>query len=79
MLWELIRPIGKVTMAGVAIGAGVAIAATTSMRALLYGVTPIDLPTFVVVPLSIVLIAAASVLAAAWPIVRTDPAVTLRQ
>jgi hypothetical protein len=78
VLWELTRPIARLTMVGIIGGAAVAIAAASWMRALLHGIAPIDPPTFLLVPLSIVLIAAAAVLAAAWPILRTDPVRALR-
>jgi ABC-type antimicrobial peptide transport system permease subunit len=78
VLLELTRPIARLTMVGVIGGAAVAIAAASSMRALLHGVAPIDPPTFLLVPLSIVLVAAAAVLAAAWPILRTDAVSALR-
>ncbi|HSE96713.1 MAG TPA: ABC transporter permease, partial [Blastocatellia bacterium] len=67
------------TLAGLAIGIGAALAITRVMSSLLYGVSPTDLATFVIIPVAL---AAVSLLASYIPArraTRVDPMVALRR
>jgi ABC-type antimicrobial peptide transport system permease subunit len=76
--WLIVGQGLRLVTAGLVLGIGAALFALRGMRALLYGVSPGDPPTFIVVP-ALLLVAAT---AAAWiPAVRAgraDPALTLR-
>ncbi len=63
------------------IGAGLLAAATLSryLTTLLYGVTPLDLPTFLLVPTCLALVALASSLLPARRATQVDPMLALRQ
>ena len=63
---------------GVLAGVAIAVAATRALETMLFGVTRLDLPTFIV---ALLLIASAAALAAAAPIrraVRVDPRIVLQ-
>jgi len=78
VLLELMRPVGRLVLFGLAIGAAAAVGVTTSIRSLLYGVSPLDPLTFVAMPTLIAVVAASAAFAAARPILRADPATVLR-
>jgi ABC-type antimicrobial peptide transport system permease subunit len=68
----------RTVVIGIAIGGGAAVAGARLLRSLVYGVSPIDPITFIVVPL---VVAAVAVLAAAIPArraSRVDPVTVLR-
>jgi predicted permease len=76
--WMFVRSALALTGIGVAIGLGAAAAVSELMRTLLFGVSPLDLRTFIVVPL---VLAAAAALAGYLPARRAaqlDPMVALR-
>jgi predicted permease len=66
------------TMIGVAVGIGGALALTRLLQASLYGVKATDPVTFYAVPGLILLVSAAACLGPAWKATRIDPAVALR-
>lgn len=78
VMWELMRPIGRLLLLGLAGGIAVAIGVTASIRSLLYGISPLDPLTFVTMPALIAMAAALAAFVAARPILRADPAATLR-
>jgi putative ABC transport system permease protein len=77
-LWTVTRPAAGALAWGGAIGLVSAIAAARSMRALLHGVGPTDLPTLAAVPLVLGAVSAAAAGAAVLRVLRADPAATLR-
>lgn len=77
--WMIVRNGLRLVALGLGAGVVVALFATRAMRALLFGVTPGDPPTFVAVPM---LLLAAATLAAWIPAVRAsraDPMASLRE
>jgi putative ABC transport system permease protein len=68
----------KLAGVGVIVGLAVAIPLTRLLRALLFGVTPIDPPTFLVVGVAVVLVAAIACYLPARRALRVDPAEALR-
>jgi ABC-type antimicrobial peptide transport system permease subunit len=76
--WMFVRSAMVLTLAGIAIGLGAALALTQGMRALLFGISPLDPLTYLAVPL---VLGIASALASYLPARRAatvDPAVALR-
>jgi putative ABC transport system permease protein len=69
------------TLAGVGLAVGLAgsIGLTRLIRTLLFGVTPTDPATLVLVTVAIALVAAAACLVPAWRATRVDPLVVLRE
>ena len=65
-------------LAGIVLGAGVALAAGKLMTSLLFGVSPTDLRTLVAVPAALTLVAVLACLAPAFRAARLDPAQILR-
>ena len=74
----VIREGTLLTGLGVAIGLAGAIAVTRGLRALLYGVTPLDGLTFAGVVGLIAMVAIVAVGIPAWRAARVDPTVALR-
>jgi predicted permease len=66
------------TLAGIVIGAGTAIAATRAMVSLMFGVSRLDPVTYVVVVILLVGVALLACWIPAWRAARVDPAITLR-
>jgi predicted permease len=66
------------TVAGLAIGLGAALGVTRLMASLLFGVTPLDLISFVAAPLALLGVAAAACLIPARRAAAVDPAEALR-
>lgn len=66
------------TAVGVAIGIGGALGLTRLLNSSLYGVKATDPVTFYIVPLLILVVAAAACLVPGWKATRIDPAVALR-
>ncbi|HSM04047.1 MAG TPA: ABC transporter permease [Longimicrobiales bacterium] len=64
---------------GIAVGAGAALALTRLMSSLLYGVNPVDLPTFTAVGATLAAVAALASWLPARRAAAVDPAVTLRE
>jgi ABC-type antimicrobial peptide transport system permease subunit len=63
---------------GLLLGLAGALAVTRSLEALLFGVTPLDLTTFVAVPLGFAAVAALASYVPARRALRVDPAIALR-
>src|SRR5713226_9682885 len=68
----------KLTLTGVTIGIGAAVLVTRLMRGLLFGVSPIDPPTFVGVAILLTLIALTACYLPARRATKVDPMVALR-
>ena len=68
----------KLVVVGVALGALGAFAMTRVIRSLLFGVTPTDTITFIVVSLTLILIALIACTAPARRATRVDPLIALR-
>lgn len=66
------------TLAGIVIGAGTAIAATRAMVSLMFGVSRLDPVTYIVVVILLVGVALLACWIPAWRAARVDPAITLR-
>jgi len=63
---------------GIAVGLAVALAATRAMSAILYGVSPIDPPTYVIVSMGLGAVAVLAMYLPARRASRVDPIVALR-
>jgi ABC-type antimicrobial peptide transport system permease subunit len=81
--WDIVRTIlgysARLTGMGLAAGIAIAIAGTRMLSALLYGVSPLDPSTFLVV---LFLLAAVALLASLAPTLRAavvDPVIALRE
>ena len=68
----------KPTLLGLAAGVAVAVVGSRAMQSLLYGVEPLDPATFVAVPLVLLVVAVAAILAPARRATRVDPVEALR-
>jgi putative ABC transport system permease protein len=79
LVWLLLREGLAVTLAGVAIGLASAIGLVRLMRALLFGVGPLDLASFTVGPTLLVAVAVAACLLPALRAASIDPATALRR
>ena len=73
VMWSL-----RVTAAGIALGLMGAVAMTHSMRALLFGVDPLDAATYALVAASFIVLAITASAVPAFRISRIDPAAALR-
>jgi putative ABC transport system permease protein len=67
-----------VTAAGAAAGAVLAVLAARTLRAVLFGVEPVDPVTFVLAACTVVAVGLLAAIAPAWRATRVDPAHTLR-
>lgn len=76
--WQLLRPLARLLVGGLAVGIPAAIAVTISVRSLLHGVSPVDPLTYVFVPAVITLAGVSAAVMALWPVVRSEPAAALR-
>jgi predicted permease len=80
--WEVLRMIltdgGRMILTGVGIGVAVALALTHLMSGMLFGVKPTDLPTFVLVVLTLCCIALLACYAPARNAMKVDPMIALR-
>jgi len=66
-------------LAGIGIGLLLGLAVSRYLSSLLYGISAIDAPTFIAVPVALIIVASAAGLVPAWRALRTDPVVALRQ
>ena len=78
VLLLIVRQGMTVTAIGLAVGAGAALFATDLLSSLLFGVSPTDPATFVVVTGVFATVALAACLVPAWRATRVDPVVALR-
>ena len=69
---------GRLTLLGVAFGLTAALGLTQLMRSLLFGVSPLDLSTFVSVAAALAVVAIAASYIQARRAMGTDPAAALR-
>jgi predicted permease len=81
--WDIVRTIlgywARLTGCGLAAGMAIASAVTRMLSALLYGVSPLDPATFLLVPVLLAAIALAASLVPARRAASVDPAIALRQ
>ena len=66
------------TLAGLALGVVLSLLATRLMQPLLFGITPLDWPSFAVMPMVLLVVALVACLLPARKAAATDPAITLR-
>ncbi len=78
LLWLLARRVHVVTLAGVAVGVACAVVFTRWMSSLLFGVTPLDAPTFLVAAGVMVVTAVLGAHIPARRALAQNPALTLR-
>ncbi len=78
VLWLVARSAVTVVAGGALLGGAVSLAATRVLASVLYGVSPVDPATLVVVTLLLGVAAAAAVAGPAWRAARIDPAAVLR-
>jgi putative ABC transport system permease protein len=78
VLRSLMAPIARILVGALVVGVIGASGLAVSVRASLEGMSPLDPIALVMVPALLLLIGVAAAAAAAWPLVRTDPAATLR-
>jgi putative ABC transport system permease protein len=67
-----------VTLAGLAIGLLASVVVTRRMQSLLFGITPLDIPSFIFMPLILIGVAVLACVVPARRAAATDPATTLR-
>ena len=79
VLWDAVAPGMLLSAAGVAIGALMAAGSVRLLKGLLYGVPPIDTPTFLTMASALIVISALASLIPALRLVRLAPASVLRQ
>ncbi|MGH7670729.1 MAG: ABC transporter permease, partial [Gemmatimonadaceae bacterium] len=77
--WLIVRHGLRLVVGGLVVGLIAAFLAARGMRGFLYGVSPSDAPTFVAVPLLLLVVAAAAAWIPAVRASRADPAQTLRE
>ena len=78
VLWLMIGEGIKLALVGASIGLGAAWALTRLMKNLLFGVSPTDPLTFIVIPLLLTLIALLACWIPAWQATKVDPLVAIR-
>ena len=75
----VLSEVGRLTIIGIAIGAGVALASTRVLETFLFGVTATDPVTLVLSALALATVAFAAGAVPAWRASRLDPMVALRE
>ena len=66
------------TLAGLALGVVLSLLVTRLMQPLLFGITPLDWPSFAMMPMVLLVVALVACLLPARKAAATDPAITLR-
>jgi putative ABC transport system permease protein len=74
----LTRQATMLVLAGLGMGFLLALIASRYLSSLLYGISAVDTPTFIGVPVVLMIVAAAAAFVPAWRAVRTDPMIALR-
>jgi predicted lysophospholipase L1 biosynthesis ABC-type transport system permease subunit len=77
-LWTVIRPSAAILAVGTTLGAVGALAAAPALASLLHGVNPDDPPTLMMAPALLGIVGIVAALVAGARVLRSDPAVTLR-
>jgi predicted permease len=75
----VVRSAAVLGLMGIVAGTGVSVALAGLVRSRLYGVEPLDVPTFVGAAALLALVALASTIVPAWRVARVDPLVALRR
>jgi predicted permease len=75
----VVREGAAVTSAGIAIGLGAAVLVTGVMQGLLYGIDPLDLPSFAAAPALLALVAAIACVLPAYRAISADPVEAIRE
>jgi putative ABC transport system permease protein len=78
VLWLVLAQSSRLVAIGTGIGLGVAVFAVRILDTLLYGVQPIDVPTFVTVPVLLGAVALVAAFVPARRASRVDPIITMR-
>jgi putative ABC transport system permease protein len=76
--WMVLRQGGTVVIAGVVIGLGGAVLLTRTLRAMLFGVSPTDMPSYAGLTLVMLLVALAALYLPARRASRVDPIEALK-
>ena len=74
----VVRDAARVVAAGAAIGLALSAASGRLIETMLFGVSPLDLQTFAIVPIVLAITAAVAIVGPAWHAARIDPATALR-
>jgi len=74
----VVRDAARVVAAGAAIGLALSAASGRLIETMLFGVSPLDLQTFAIVPVVLAITAAVAIVGPAWHAARIDPATALR-
>jgi ABC-type antimicrobial peptide transport system permease subunit len=75
----VVRSAAALGLLGIVAGTAVSVALAGLVRSRLYGVEPLDVPTFVGAAALLALVALASTIVPAWRVARVDPLVALRR
>jgi ABC-type antimicrobial peptide transport system permease subunit len=75
----VLRPMAALTLAGVALGAGLALAGSRLVGAFVYGVSATDPWTLLAAATALLLVAATASIGPGLRVLRLDPARTLRE
>jgi putative ABC transport system permease protein len=78
VLWLVLRRASGLSIAGIAIGLACASGVTRYLEGMIFGLTPVDLPTFAAVSLLFAFVAAVAAFVPARRATRVDPLVALR-
>lgn len=78
LLWNLTAPTARTLLVAMMFGLVAAGVTAMAMRSVLEGVQPLDPIAFVVLPSLLGVVGVIAALVAGWPVLRMDPAVTLR-
>ena len=79
MVAMVLSEVGRLTVIGIAVGAGLALASTRVLEAFLFGVTATDPMTLFVSAVTLAVVALAAGALPAWRAARLDPMEALRE
>jgi len=79
LIWDAVAPGMLLSVAGVATGGLLAAGSVRALKGLLYGVQPIDAPTFLAMASALIVVSLLASLIPALGLVRLGPADVLRQ
>jgi ABC-type antimicrobial peptide transport system permease subunit len=78
-MMPVLRSAAALGVAGIVAGVVASVALAGLVRNWLYGVEPLDVPTFVLAAVLLALVGFASTIVPAWRVARVDPLVALRR